>query len=54
MTASRGLRVGPPKVITNDDLPQPEPVVGQLLVHVQAAVVGHKKESNLTLKRSRQ
>jgi NADPH:quinone reductase-like Zn-dependent oxidoreductase len=37
-------------VITNDDLPQPDPAVGQLLVRVKAAGVGHKKQSTLTMK----
>jgi NADPH:quinone reductase-like Zn-dependent oxidoreductase len=37
MTAARALRIGSPNVITNDDLPQPEPAVGQLLVRVKAA-----------------
>jgi NADPH:quinone reductase-like Zn-dependent oxidoreductase len=37
MKAARVLRFGPPNVITNDDLPQPEPAVGQLLVRVKAA-----------------
>src|SRR5215469_15937311 len=41
MKAARVLRFGPPNVITNDDLPRPEPAVGQLLVHVKAAGVGH-------------
>jgi len=30
MKATRVLRFGPSNVITNDDLPQPEPAVGQL------------------------
>src|SRR5438132_1627686 len=41
MKAARVLRFGPPSVITNDDLPRPEPVAGQLLVHVKAAGVGN-------------
>ena len=41
MKAARVLRFGPPSVITNDDLPRPEPASGQLLVRVQAAGVGH-------------
>src|SRR5262249_30124488 len=41
MKAARVLRFGPPSVITNDDLPQPEPAAGQLLVRVKAAGVGH-------------
>jgi NADPH:quinone reductase-like Zn-dependent oxidoreductase len=41
MKAARVLRFGPPNVITNDDPPQPEPAVGQLLVRVKAAGVGN-------------
>src|SRR5215472_13344565 len=41
MKAARVLRFGPPSVITYDDLPQPEPAAGQLLVRVKAAGVGH-------------
>jgi NADPH:quinone reductase-like Zn-dependent oxidoreductase len=41
MKAERVLRFGPPSVITNDDVPQPEPGVGQLLVRVKAAGVGN-------------
>ena len=41
MKAARILRFGPPSVITNDDLPRPEPVAGQLLVRVKAAGVGN-------------
>lgn len=41
MKAARVLRFGPPSVITNDDLPQPEPAAGQLLVRVKAAGVGN-------------
>jgi NADPH:quinone reductase-like Zn-dependent oxidoreductase len=41
MKAARVLRFGPPNVITIDDLPQPEPRAGQLLVRVKAAGVGH-------------
>src|SRR5215475_1287818 len=41
MKAARVLRFGPPNVITNDDLPTPEPGAGQLLVRVKAAGVGH-------------
>jgi NADPH:quinone reductase-like Zn-dependent oxidoreductase len=41
MKAARVLRFGPPNVITNDDLPQPKPSAGQLLVRVKAAGVGH-------------
>ncbi len=41
MKASRVLRFGLPNVITNDDLPRPEPAAGQLLVRVKAAGVGH-------------
>ena len=35
------LRFGPPNVITYEDLPQPEPSAGQLLVRFKAAGVGH-------------
>jgi NADPH:quinone reductase-like Zn-dependent oxidoreductase len=41
MKAARVLRFGPPTVITTDDLPQPEPSAGQLLVRVKAAGVGN-------------
>jgi NADPH:quinone reductase-like Zn-dependent oxidoreductase len=41
MKAARVLRFGPPHVIIHDDLPQPEPGTGQLLVRVKAAGVGH-------------
>ena len=41
MKAARVLRFGPPSVITNDDLPQPQPAAGQLLVRVKAAGVGN-------------
>ena len=41
MKAARILRFGPPGVITNDDLPRPEPAAGQLLVRVRAAGVGN-------------
>src|SRR5438270_1636321 len=41
MKAERVLRFGPPSVITNDDVPQPDPGVGQLLVRVKAAGVGN-------------
>lgn len=41
MRAARVLQFGPPSVITNDELPQPVPALGQLLVHVEAAGVGH-------------
>src|SRR5689334_18953971 len=40
MKAARVLQFGPPSVITIDDLPQPEPATGQLLVRVKAAGVG--------------
>ena len=40
MKAARILRFGPPGVITYDDLPQPVPGAGQLLVRVKAAGVG--------------
>jgi NADPH:quinone reductase-like Zn-dependent oxidoreductase len=41
MKAARILRFGPPNIITNDDLPRPEPAAGQLLVRVKAAGVGN-------------
>jgi NADPH:quinone reductase-like Zn-dependent oxidoreductase len=41
MKAARVLRFGPPDVITNDELPRPEPAAGQLLVRVKAAGVGN-------------
>src|SRR5262245_20015052 len=41
MKAVRVLRFGPPSVITNDDLPQPQPAAGQLLVRVKATGVGN-------------
>ena len=41
MKAARILRFGPPSVITNDDLPRPEPAAGQLLVRVKAAGAGN-------------
>jgi NADPH:quinone reductase-like Zn-dependent oxidoreductase len=41
MTASRILQYGPPNVITIDEVPQPEPDTGQLLVRVKAAGVGN-------------
>lgn len=41
MKAARVLRFGPPTVITMDDLSQPEPGTGQLLVRVKAAGVGN-------------
>jgi NADPH:quinone reductase-like Zn-dependent oxidoreductase len=41
MKGARILRFGPPNVITNDDLPRPEPAAGQLLVRVKAAGVGN-------------
>src|SRR5215831_17534719 len=41
MKAARVLQFGPPSVITNVDLPRPEPAAGQLLVHVKAAGVGN-------------
>src|SRR3954469_3350978 len=41
MKAVRVLQFGPPSVITNDDLPRPEPAAGQLLVRVKAAGVGN-------------
>lgn len=41
MKVARILRFGPPNVITNDDLPRPEPAAGQLLIRVKAAGVGN-------------
>jgi NADPH:quinone reductase-like Zn-dependent oxidoreductase len=41
MKAARILRFGSPSVITDDDLPQPKPAPGQLLVRVKAAGVGN-------------
>ena len=41
MKAARVPRFGPPNVITNDDLPRPDPAAGQLLVRVKAAGVGN-------------
>ena len=41
MKAARVLRFGPPNVITHEDMPQPQPAAGQLLVRVKAAGVGH-------------
>jgi NADPH:quinone reductase-like Zn-dependent oxidoreductase len=41
MKVARILHFGPPNVITNDDLPRPEPAAGQLLVRVKAAGVGN-------------
>jgi NADPH:quinone reductase-like Zn-dependent oxidoreductase len=41
MKAAQILRFGPPSVISNDDLPRPEPDTGQLLVRVKAAGVGN-------------
>jgi NADPH:quinone reductase-like Zn-dependent oxidoreductase len=38
--AARIVEFGPPSVIVNADLPQPEPAEGQVLVRVQAAGVG--------------
>jgi NADPH:quinone reductase-like Zn-dependent oxidoreductase len=40
MKAARVLRFGPPNVISNDDLPTPQPGSGQMLVRVKAAGVG--------------
>ncbi|HJP92812.1 MAG TPA: NADP-dependent oxidoreductase [Pyrinomonadaceae bacterium] len=41
MKVARILRFGPPNVITNDDVPWPQPTAGQLLVRVKAAGVGN-------------
>ena len=41
MKAARVLQYGPPSVITLDDVPQPEPGAGQLLIRVEAAGVGN-------------
>src|SRR5499433_2054090 len=41
MKAARIQRFGPANVITIDDLAQPEPGAGELLVRVRAAGVGH-------------
>ena len=41
MKAAQVLQFGPPSVITNVDLPRPEPAAGQLLVRVKAAGVGN-------------
>ena len=41
MKVGRILKFGPPNVITNDDVPRPEPAAGQLLVRVKAAGVGN-------------
>jgi NADPH:quinone reductase-like Zn-dependent oxidoreductase len=41
MKAAKIVQFGPPSVITNDDLPRPEPGPGQLLVRVKAAGVGN-------------
>lgn len=41
MKAARVLQFGSPSVITNDELPEPEPAAGQLLVRVKAAGVGN-------------
>ena len=40
MKAAGILRFGPPSVITNDDLPRPEPAAGQLLVRGRRQGVG--------------
>jgi hypothetical protein len=42
MNAARVLRFGPPNVITNDDLPEPEPAVGHFPFRIGAAELGHK------------
>src|SRR4051812_13077346 len=41
MKVAQVLQFGPPSVITNDDLPRPDPGPGQLLVRVKAAGVGN-------------
>ena len=41
MKAARIVRFGPPSGIADDDLPQPKPATGQLLVRVKAAGVGN-------------
>jgi NADPH:quinone reductase-like Zn-dependent oxidoreductase len=41
MKAARIRQFGPPNVIAHDDVPQPEPGNGQLLVRVKAAGVGN-------------
>ena len=41
MKAARVLQFGPPSVISNVDLPRPEPTDRQLLVRVKAAGVGN-------------
>lgn len=41
MRVARILRLGPPNVITTDDVPRPQPAAGQLLVRVKAAGVGN-------------
>lgn len=41
MKVARILRFGPPNVITNDDVPRPQPTAGQVLVRVKAAGVGN-------------
>ncbi|MGE5114756.1 MAG: NADP-dependent oxidoreductase [Acidobacteriaceae bacterium] len=41
MKAAQVLQFGPPSVITNVDLPRPQPAAGQLLVRVKAAGVGN-------------
>ena len=52
MKAARVLRFGSPNVITNDDLPQPEPVVGQWLRSERKRCV-RCKTSKQTLKEIR-
>src|SRR5262245_22721971 len=41
MKTAKVLQYGPPSVITRDDVPQPEPGAGQLLIRVEAAGVGN-------------
>ena len=43
MKAARVLRFGPPNVITNADLPQPEPAGRASAGPRKPAAVGHKK-----------
>jgi len=47
--SSTSSRFGPPNVITNDDLPQPEPRGGDLQARVKAEGVGHWDVSGFKL-----